>query len=255
LEIKLIEQGTEGRIREYVYLLDLIGMKSVGKASVEAYLNTVSQDDACPSGDEFILELLASPEVTLRRLGFTPATAKKMAATAPVALSYEQVMLLSGKFGEGFGTRRCTKILKLVLAAETRRSEFVDAIGEAFGSAAYDNLPSFKRWLADNRKQLVPFIDQHDNDTKEFELGKKAPASQLLKGQVVSFTGYRDKDQEAWVADNGGVVKEFSAKTTILFISVSGKPSAKAEKARATGVTVAYFAHLKQGTVAVPAIK
>lgn len=74
---------------------------------------------------------------------------------------------------------------------------------------------------------------------------KKAIATGSLSGEKVTFTSYRDKDQEAKVLAAGGEIISFSAKTTLLLYKEGGKFSSKVDTARARGVKVKTFEQLK----------
>lgn len=66
---------------------------------------------------------------------------------------------------------------------------------------------------------------------------KKKVVEGPLNGIVVSWTTYRDKDQEAVVTRLGGVIDKWSSKTTVLLWSPKGKPSTKVEKAGPRAMT------------------
>lgn len=74
----------------------------------------------------------------------------------------------------------------------------------------------------------------------------KAPQKKgILTGHRVSFTGYRDKDEEAWVASNGGEVVPFGSKTTILLYKEGGKASSKVAKATEKGIPASTFMNIR----------
>lgn len=62
--------------------------------------------------------------------------------------------------------------------------------------------------------------------------------SKKLAGVSVTFTGYRDKEQEAIVVKNGGQVISFGSKTSMLLVSPTGKASTKQTKAEEKGIPV-----------------
>jgi NAD-dependent DNA ligase len=70
--------------------------------------------------------------------------------------------------------------------------------------------------------------------------------SEKLEGQNVTWTGYRDKEQEAIVQENGGQVVSFGSKTTVLLVSPSGKSSSKGDKARERGIPVMTWDEFKR---------
>jgi DNA ligase (NAD+) len=85
----------------------------------------------------------------------------------------------------------------------------------------------FQKWLAITG--LTPI----------YAKAKKAPAkTQKLSGVNVTWTSYRNKDEEATVVENGGEVVSFGSKTTHLLYRPGGKESTKLDKARAKGIPV-----------------
>jgi DNA ligase (NAD+) len=73
---------------------------------------------------------------------------------------------------------------------------------------------------------------------------KAKPSTGKLVGLLVSFTGYRDKDQEAKVAAMGAEVISYGGKTTVLLYKDGGKASSKVEAARKKGIKVCTFEEL-----------
>jgi len=67
-----------------------------------------------------------------------------------------------------------------------------------------------------------------------------------LKDVKVTFTGYRDEDQEKHVEANGGEVISFGSKTTVLLYKAGGKKSSKLDKAAAKGIAVMTWSEFKK---------
>ncbi len=102
-----------------------------------------------------------------------------------------------------------------------------------------DGMPRFKAWL---RKTLI-----YVKVRKPVASTVKAPVAKgKLTGFVVSFTTYRNRDHEKWVADNGGEVAAFGARTQYLIYRETGKANNKIEKAKAKGIKVCTFEALQR---------
>jgi len=103
--------------------------------------------------------------------------------------------------------------------------------GPAFAVLYARGLPKFFDWM--ERAGVVP--------TRKV-VKKVAPTSDELQGVAASWTGYRSPEEEATVNKLGGTCVPFGKKTTVLFVTVGGKASTKADKAREWGVQVSDFA-------------
>jgi NAD-dependent DNA ligase len=100
-------------------------------------------------------------------------------------------------------------------------------------------------------KGIKPFLKVLQEFKKHILIDGTLPAKPKkvvkgkLSGQLISFTGYRDKLHEAAVIKAGGELVPFGSRTTLLLHKAGGKDSTKVEKARAKGIKVAYFNELK----------
>ena len=62
-----------------------------------------------------------------------------------------------------------------------------------------------------------------------------------MNGLTVSFTGYRDKQQEELIEQLGGRVVSFGKHTDVLLYSATGKASSKVAKAGDKAMTFEQF--------------
>ena len=152
--------------------------------------------------------------------------------------THERMMDASGVFGRGIGTRRATAILrKISFATLARMSEstminkitllegFSDKIATQFatGFIVY--------------KQFIEKLESLGYTVKE--VAKKKITSHNLDGQVITPTGFRDKDLGILIEQNGGVYSEtFNTKTTILLVKSMNAQSSKIDKAKAKGLRI-----------------
>lgn len=156
------------------------------------------------------------------------------------------VMAYSGSFGKGVGQ---TRIQSLIDANPTivKILSFTSANTEPFTEK--EKLSIFDRAVSTPgcgkvfAQELLNGLDEWYSWKYEASLVfkeklKVKPRKGYLSGQCVTFTGYRDKEEEDLVAKQGGVVVPFGSKTTILMYDVSGKESSKVSKAKEKKIKV-----------------
>ncbi len=151
------------------------------------------------------------------------------------SIPLDKLMAASAVFGTNWGVRRFTAILKayptiLDLSTEPAPKMIARIQGiSGFKELAKDfaaGLPKFVMWL--KKSGLKPVMPKTI----------KVKGSNL-KGQVVVFTGFRNKVLEEDIQALGGTVgSSVSGKTTILLVSSMADDSTKVQKARALGVDI-----------------
>lgn len=130
------------------------------------------------------------------------------------------------------------KIAQLESEKERAAIESIKGMGKASARQFFEGLMAFKLWFAPIAKtKLIKVINP---------VPKKAMVARAGKyvGQKVSFTGYRNKDHEAALEEQGAEVISFSAKTTILIYKAGGKKSGKLAAAEDKGIKVCTFEEL-----------
>ena len=150
-----------------------------------------------------------------------------------------KLMVASQIFGAGIGERKLRKVQESgIKLCEMNKYDLSNVDGWQDKSASIIT-KSWNDWQIFEKEagKSIRLIDKSES--------KKSVAG-VLNGQVVTFTGYRDKEQEKWIVENGGAVAEFSSKTTALLFG--GKPSSKIEKAKARGIWVGSFDEFKKHT-------
>lgn len=160
-----------------------------------------------------------------------------------------KMMVASQTFGVGIGERKLQQLVdagislsKLTLSnSEGAQWRLRTSLGKVHG-------------FSDKTVELLmsgldAWRDFHAEATAYVQIKEQAPAKKVTGGawakHNVSFTGYRDKEQEAAVVAGGGEVVPFGSKTTVLFIREGGKASSKIDKARDKGITVTTFEGFK----------
>lgn len=165
----------------------------------------------------------------------------------PIPLS--KLMVASQCFGVGIGERKLKQIEdagismgKLLLHWDKHNELWtllhkVDGFSNKTVRVMELGMPDF-----DDFYSIAASLIDVDETLPEVKI-KKSTGS--LVGQNVSFTGYRDKNHEAWVEAQGGSIVSFGAKTNILLYKADGKESTKVDKARSKGIKVLTFDELK----------
>lgn len=155
---------------------------------------------------------------------------------APVNLRL--LMVASGCFRDGIGRRKLEALEAagvsmnhlLKTPSVILRGELLNVKGfsEKTVEAVVDGVEEFIDWF-DGVKDMIK-VDGKLPKAKKVATG-------ALTGQFVSWTGYRNKDEEQKVEAWGGTLVPFGSKTTILLYSPSGKTSSKVEKAGSKAMT------------------
>jgi DNA ligase (NAD+) len=152
----------------------------------------------------------------------------------------------SHKFGRGLGRRKMEEVLNIypnILSQNWSKREMVDKILEVPGFALKlaqlfaDNFADFKKFYDEisKIKDISRFVDveSSDDDNSESE-------EQLLDGEKIVFTGFRDSDLEKCIKKMGGKVSStVSGNTTILVHKDDADQSvSKFQKAKEKGTKI-----------------
>lgn len=136
-----------------------------------------------------------------------------------------QLFLASGVADSGLGESWMEKLsaaMPEVFDSAVRKQDVLSiskVIGPAAASTFAAAWPAFRAWMREVRPQVAAIKK------------KAAPKKGKLNGQCFSWTGYRSKEEEAFVESLGGQVVSFGSKTTVLFYKTDGKASSKVAKA------------------------
>ena len=149
----------------------------------------------------------------------------------------------SHKFGRGFGVRKIKLILKEYpnIMLENRNKETMyDKIIEITG---FDDTTTSQ--FVNNFKDFIKFYDQINKSINISQLKKKVTKKKKkgnlhFENQKIVFTGFRSKEIEKFINDNGGeVTGNVSGNTKlVVYVNKDNKPSSKLEKAKKLGVKV-----------------
>lgn len=148
------------------------------------------------------------------------------------------LMDATGFFGKNFGSRRCEAILKQFYP------EIMD--WESKSVIAIKNkiitVPGFQAVLAEQFSiGLVPFIKWVSSKNIDFYFDEQDtdPKSDLLQGEKICMTGFRDVELTTTIEDNGGEISSgVTGNTTILLVADKNSSSSKTVKALAMGIPI-----------------
>lgn len=151
------------------------------------------------------------------------------------------LMAASNLFGRGFGTRRLKLIINKypnIMHKKWSESKLIEKIKDIDGfddvtaTQFATNLKEFKNFYSELAKvvdltHLTNIQKDNKNDNK----------NNLLNGEIIVFTGVRDKNTEEFIENNGGKVStSLSSKTTMLIYLDENSSSSKLEKAKKMGI-------------------
>ena len=151
-----------------------------------------------------------------------------------------KLMIASSAFNSGIGEKRLRALqeadfdlmeLSKWEESKIRESVITPSIGESTAALIAEGLVTFHKFWRKNRKYMA----------KPLRYEKPKEIIGLLNGVNVTFTGYRDKEQESFIVNNGGKIVSFGAHTTVLLYKEGGKRSSKIEKAGSKALTFERF--------------
>ncbi|BAG41511.1 NAD-dependent DNA ligase [Ralstonia phage phiRSL1] len=212
--------------------IELLASKTITKLYEEGFTTVYDYIDLAINGDEG----------RLQTAGIGVKMSQKIQAELERVLgstiNLRLLMVASGCFRDGIGRRKLEALeaagisMRFLLKSSdfALRGELskVKGFSDITIEAVIDGVNAFRKWFDEVRELLE--VDGSLPKAKKVVTGK-------LTGQFVSWTGYRNKDEEQKVEAWGGTIVPFGSKTTILLYSPSGKTSSKVEKAGSKAMT------------------
>jgi NAD-dependent DNA ligase len=173
--------------------------------------------------------------------GFKERLSEKIVNSLQLALDNMNtltLMVASNKFGHGFGNRKLKKIMdsfpNIVNQYKiTDRQKWFDKIKALDGFSDIttndflDHLNSFQTFYTKINQiiKIKPYVVMNKNNKNKFE------------GEIIVFTGFRNKDWEEIIESNGGKLSStVSGKTTLLVYNDADTNSSKYLKAIELGI-------------------
>lgn len=167
-----------------------------------------------------------------------------------VESQYEKLLTASNVFGRGYGERKfklITDTYPFIIYDKKRSIELtisdltkIKGIAETSAKLFIDNLPKFYEFCDDlgmvykeNVKSTEPKVPNLVNVDKTNDKLK------IFNDKKVVFTGFRDKNYEKAIDDNGGkVMTTITKHTDILLVKNASENNTKIMKAREQGITI-----------------
>jgi DNA ligase (NAD+) len=224
----------------FIKKIDIVGLSSGNlKKMYDSGLKTVKY------------VFLATKQDLLKVEGFKEKMAEKIANAIKErvnTLDCLTVMDASNTLGRGIGGKKIKLILdQLPRILKDRTIPTVDellvikGIEKKTANLFIQNLPEYFKFVDDNDIQcifdktpmVVPNIDQQSDKVQAIPV----PTSPLFTGQKIVFTGFRNKELEAFIVERGGeVVGTVSKKTSLVVAKDVNEDSGKIQKAKDLGI-------------------
>lgn len=143
-------------------------------------------------------------------------------------------MAASNTLGRGLGKRKLKLILEeypYVLSKDWDEETMIEKIEDIHG---FDTITA--TLFAENLNNFKDFFDNINDVIDISHLKKhkvnKSKGKRLFKGEKVVMTGFRSKDIEKFIEDNGGKISSGVSSNTTLLIYTEGKEGSKYKKAK-----------------------
>lgn len=247
VHFEALARSTESSVREIHNFFKVLGIEFIASSTIEMLFT-----EGYTSAHDYMKTWARKDYKALQSAGVGKVMSQKIFAEFDrvfgPGLLLKDLMVASNCFAAGIGDRKLTSIQKhysgyniLARLLVTDESEHIEMLEPVPGLADKSidlisaGLEKFKPWL---RTAMLYVTIRKPEIVKHKITGK-------LRGQKISFTGYRDKAEEEWIVKNGGEVVDFGAQTEILLFRPSGKTSSKIKKAEAKGIQILMFKALK----------
>ncbi len=233
VHIKVSGTSDNIEIKNIYYFFSTLNTVGLGEKNIERFYN---------AGYHSILKILQMDKSDIINIdGFKEKSAeniitniRKSTTNIPLAI----LMKASNKLGRGMGEERAKDVLQNIPDIMTKykqisESEFINRLKEIDG---WEEKTS--RMFATNFKYFIDFY----NSIKDYitiEIKTKKTGSKYKDMKIV-MSGFRDKDLQEMIENNGGTIQSgVSKNTTILIIKDdSVRDTSKAIKAKELGVNV-----------------
>ena len=153
----------------------------------------------------------------------------------------EDIMAASNIFGKGFGSKKIKLILEAnpeILKGKVIKSlNPVKGIGEKTSKPFLENLPLFYKFISNttlsNCKEKSLNVSNNASDSE------KSKTESKFKNMTIVFTGFRNKEWEKIIEEQGGKLgSSISKNTSIVVVKDPSKKSSKLDKALEIGIEI-----------------
>jgi len=181
----------------------------------------------------------ASIEDLMKIEGFKERMSTKIYTNIQKAIEdveLSKVMTASNLFGHGLGSKKLSLIINKnpnILQLKLSKQDFIDKIIEIDGfdtktaTQFVENIGKFKEFLSVNKKIKVKIVKKSTKKNGKF------------KDKKFVFTGFRDKNLEAFIENEGGKIStSVSSNTDYLLTDDKNSTSSKVTKAKDLGLEI-----------------
>ena len=217
------DELSESEVKKLSSFFAEIGVKHVSDATILKMFD---------SGYDSLVKILnASKEDFSKIEGFGDKLSERTFNNIHTALEKMDItsaICASSCFGFGFGKKKIEKLFKCIPTFHQQEASpellhqimGIDGFSEKTATQAMNHLPQVKEFVAEISKFTTTTIKQEEK-TKH------------LDGQIIVFSGFRDKDLEGMITTNGGIIGSAVSKNTTLVIAKDvNETSSKLNKAR-----------------------
>ena len=154
-----------------------------------------------------------------------------------------ELMSASHIFGRGLGTKKINQIINMypdILTRKITKDELlnIDGFGNILADLFLENYDKFMKFYNEIGEEI---------DLTRFENIIKKEKGEIFKDQVIVMTGFRDRELEQKIIDNGGeVTTAVSKNTTLVICNNLEDTSKKLEKAKELGIKIITLKNFKE---------
>jgi NAD-dependent DNA ligase len=208
-----------------------LGIKHVSDSTILKMFN---------SGYNTLIKILNASKGDLLKIeGIADKSADRIVTNIHTSLktsNINDVICASSCFGFGFGKKKIQKLLQHIpnFPNEDQSEELLQKIMEIEGFSektakqAMDHIPQLQKFIID----ILPFIDSSSVITTTKCVGR-------LEKEVIVFSGFRNKELEAFIISNGGTLSDsINKNTTLLVTKDKNDTSVKIKKAKQNGIPI-----------------
>ena len=235
--------------KQLAHFFKTLGVENVAEGKIEI-LRENGLDSVVKIIDATIQEIAGFPRFGRRAAQILHQSIHRV-LDKPVDL--DKLMSASLAFGRGFGTSRLKLILEYYPEVLDMTSKASDPCGMDIDDV-YDSVsnipgigPIIAQQFVDGLPKFQKFLEQLGDRVSYQVLEDSDDEGTGMAGQIVVFTGFRDKELQKWIESQGGEVKTtVSSKTTIVVVKDdSGLGSSKAQKAKELGIELLTLGQFK----------
>ena len=223
-------RSTEQKVRTIEHFFSSLGVERFKGATIARFVD---------AGYDTVRKIVAMPGRIFVTLGTSPKVMQEVMDQMDAKIDnvpLPNLMAASGIFGEGFGVRLATELVRNIpnimdLADHPDLSAKIATV-EGFGATR-------AKQVAAKIKRFADWIYNTPQITWVVPKPKRVVRGGKLVGQAVGFTGVRSKELEAAIEAAGGkVTNGVTRETTILIAKDPAENSLKIQAARSKGLPI-----------------